>query len=42
VIRLFLATFRWQQALPTEGFLSAEAGLLWLEKALPENQPPKP
>jgi hypothetical protein len=41
MIRLFLATVRWQQALPTEGFLSKEAALRWLEKALPENHSSK-
>ncbi len=43
MIRLFLTTMRWQQKLPTEGFVSYKEGLAWLEKALPQkNEPPGP
>jgi hypothetical protein len=38
LIRIFLTTMRWQQKLPTEGFLSYETGLEWLEKALPARE----
>jgi hypothetical protein len=42
LIRLFLTTMRWQKKLPTEGFLSYQDGLNWLEKGLPTSEAAQP
>ncbi len=40
LIRIFLTTMRWQKKLPTEGFLSFQDALNWLEKGLPVKDAP--